>query len=67
MPAVTLLTEEAADLADLLRGLRDWVDAEEHHLEPLLDRHGYHLIGLRVALDRYACLLATNTDDTPPF
>ncbi len=62
-----LLTTDAADLADLLSCLRHWIDAEEAHLDPLLNQHGYDLIGLRVSLDRFTSLL-TNTDDTTtPF
>ena len=67
MPAVTMLTQDAAELADLLRCLRGWIDAEEDQLDPLLDKHGYDLIGLRVTLDRFASLLTSSGDGEPPF
>lgn len=67
MPAVSMLTHDAAELADLLSWLRDWIDAEEDQLEPLLDKHGYDLIGLRVTLDRFATLLTSSGDGEPPF
>ena len=66
MPAVTMLSQDAAELADLLRGLRDWIDAEEDQLDPLLAKHGYDLIGLRVDLDRLTSLL-NNGDGEAPF
>lgn len=66
MPAVTMLTTDAADLADLLSCLGEWIDAEEDQLDPLLDKHGYDLIGLRVSLDRFTSLL-TRGDGEPPF
>ncbi|MDP9325007.1 MAG: hypothetical protein M3O87_00530 [Candidatus Dormibacteraeota bacterium] len=67
MPAVSMLTTEAAELADLLSCLREWIDAEEDQLDPLLDKHGYDLIGLRVGLDRFTSLLANSGDGEPPF
>lgn len=67
MPAVTLLTTDAADLAELLSCLREWIDAEEDQLDPLLAKHGYDLIGLRVSLDRFTTLLTTSGDGEPPF
>jgi hypothetical protein len=67
MPAVSLLSEDAAELADLLQCLRDWIDADEDILDPLLAKHGYHLIGLRVDLDRFTSLLASSGDGEPPF
>jgi hypothetical protein len=54
---ISLHPDYAADLADLLRFLSSWIDAEHHHLELLLDRHGYDIDGLRVALDLHAGLL----------
>jgi hypothetical protein len=66
-----MLSEDAAELADLLRCLRDWIgdwiDAEEDHLDPLLAKHGYDIIGLRVSLDRFTSLLASSGDGEPPF
>ena len=67
MPDVAMLTEHAADLADLLRDLRDWIDAEDNQLDPLLAKHGYNIIGLRVSLDRFTALLTSSGDGEPPF
>jgi hypothetical protein len=67
MPAVSMLTQDAAELADLLSCLRDWIDAEEDQLDPLLDKHGYDIIGLRVTLDRFTTLLTSSGDGEPPF
>lgn len=63
---VVLPGRDAADLADLLGCLRDWVDAEHAQLDPLLASHGYDITGLRVALDRHTVLL-TGNDDQPDF
>jgi hypothetical protein len=65
MPALCMLSEDAAELADLLRCLRDWIDAEEDYLDPLLAKHD--IIGLRVSLDRFTSLLASSGDGEPPF
>lgn len=67
MPAVSMLSPDAAELADLLRCLRDWIDTEEDQLDPLLAKHGYDLIGLRVDLDRFTSLLNNSGDSAPPF
>jgi hypothetical protein len=67
MPAVTMLTHDAADLADLLTCLRDWIDAEQDQLDPLLAKHGYDHIGLRVSLARFTSLLTSSDDGEPPF
>jgi hypothetical protein len=64
--AVALDGHHAADLADLLRCLRQWIDAENDRLDPLLAKHGYDIIDLRIALDRYTALLRPG-DDQPPF
>ena len=64
MPALCMLSEDAAELADLLRCLRDWIDAEDH-LDPLLAKHD--IIGLRVSLDRFTSRLASSGDGEPPF
>lgn len=63
---VVLDSHHAADLADLLRCLRQWIDAEQDQLVPLLAKHDYELNGLRIAADLYASLLHT-ADDQPPF
>ena len=67
MPAISMITTDAAELADLLSCLRDWVDAEEDQLTPLLANHGYDLIGLRISLDRFTALLTSSDDGEPPF
>jgi hypothetical protein len=67
MPAVCMLNQDAAELTDLLHCLRDWIDAEQDQLDPLLDRHGYDIVGLRVTLDRFTSLLTSNGDGEPPF
>jgi hypothetical protein len=67
MPAVSMLTADAAELADLLRALRGWIDAEDQQLDPLLAKHGYDIIGLRVSLDRFTALLTGSGDGEPPF
>jgi hypothetical protein len=56
----------AADLADLLGCLREWIDVEQDLLDPLLAKHDYDIIGLRIALDRCTALLRSS-DDQPPF
>lgn len=67
MPAVSMPTTDAAELADLLSCLRSWIDAEEDQLDPLLAKHGYDIIGLRVSLDRFTALLTSSGDGEPPF
>lgn len=64
--AVVLDRHHTADLADLLRCLREWIDAEHDQLVPLLAKHDYDVNGLRTAVSLYAALLHT-TDDQPPF
>lgn len=66
MPTITLDSSDAAEIADLLGCLRDWIDLEQDQLDPLLTKHGYDLTGLRIELDRITSLL-TRTDDEPPF
>ena len=67
MPAVCLTPTDAADLADLLWCLRQWIDADQDQLDPLLDTHDYDLTGLLVSLDRYTALLTSSGDDKPSF
>ena len=64
--AVVLDGHHAADLADLLRCLRQWLDAEHDQLDPLLAKHNYDLTGLRTALDLHTALLHS-ADDRSPF
>jgi hypothetical protein len=66
MATITLNTSNAAEIAELLGCLRDWIDLEQDQLDPLLDKHGYDLIGLRIELDRITALL-TRTDDEPAY
>lgn len=66
MPTITLPTSDAAELADLLGCLRDWIDLEQDQLDPLLAKHGYDLTGIRVALDQLTALL-TRTDNQPAY
>ena len=54
---VVLDSHYAADLANLPRCLRDWIDAEHDQLDPLLAKHDDDLNGLRSALDLYTSLL----------
>ena len=63
---VVLPGRDAADLADLLGCLRQWIDAEHDQLDPLLASHDYDITGLRIALDHYTALLRSG-DDQPPF
>jgi len=66
MPAVNLPLDDAAELADLLHFLKDWIDADEAHLDPLLTRfvgNGYTLIDLRVDLIRLAGLITSESHD----
>lgn len=63
---VALDGRHAADLADLLGCLREWIDAEHDRLDPLLAEHGYDTDGLRTALHHYTALLRSSHDQ-PPF
>jgi hypothetical protein len=63
---VVLHSDYAADLADLLGCLREWIDTEHHQLDPLLAKHNHDINGLRIALDLYTSLLRS-ADDQPPF
>jgi hypothetical protein len=70
MPAVTLTPADAAELADLLRFLREWIDADEDHLDPLLTHFastGYDVVHLRVDLARFTSRLSSTGDGEPPF
>lgn len=66
MPDITINSADAAEFADLLSCLRDWIDLEQDQLDPLLTKHGYDLNGMRVGLDRITALL-TRHDDEPVF
>lgn len=62
---VVLDSYHAADLADLLRCLREWIDAQHDQLDTLLAKHDYNLTGLRIALDLHAALLHSPDDGSP--
>lgn len=66
MPDITINSAGAAEFADLLSCLRDWIDLEQDQLDPLLTKHGYDLNGMRVGLDQITALL-TRHDDEPVF
>ena len=66
MPTITPDTSDAAEIAELLGCLRDRIYLAQDQLDPLLAKHGYHIIGLRIELDRITALLA-RTDDEPAF
>jgi hypothetical protein len=70
MPALTLDTSDAAELADLLQFLHNWIDADEEHLDTSLTSvadNGYNLDHLRVDLNRFTALLHNTSDGEPPF
>lgn len=70
MPDMNLDIGDAAELAELLRFLRDWLDVEQDQLESSLTRFvgspGYQLNQLRSDLDRFTFLLRGN-DGEPLF
>jgi len=70
MPDTTLDIGDAAELAELLQFLRDWLDVEHDQLESSLtrfvDNPGYRLDQLRSDLDRFTFLLHGN-DGEPLF
>jgi hypothetical protein len=70
MPVITLDTSDAAELADLLRFLHEWIDADEDHLDASLTGFadkGYNLDHLRVDLNRLTALLHNTGDGEPAF
>ncbi|MEB3065750.1 hypothetical protein [[Mycobacterium] zoologicum] len=66
MPDITLNSAHAAEFADLLGCLRDWIDLEQDQLDPLATKHGYDINGMRIGLDQLAALLTRN-DDEPAY
>jgi len=70
MSVITLDTGDAAELAELLQLLRDWLDTDEDHLDASLTGFvgtgRYGVDQLRVDLDRFAVLLG-DTHAEPPF
>ena len=61
MPAVSLDAVDAAELAELLRFVGDWLAADHDHLDASLRRFvgvaGYDVDQLRHALNRFTFLL----------
>jgi hypothetical protein len=61
MPAVSLDTADAAELAELLNFLGDWLAADQDRLDDSLRRFvgtaGYDVAELRRDLDRFTFLL----------
>jgi hypothetical protein len=70
MPAITLDTGDAAELAELLQFVRDWLTTDHQHLDTSLNRFvghpAYGLSQLRTDLDRFIFLLGGN-DGEPLF
>ncbi|MGH3460140.1 MAG: hypothetical protein ACRDP9_01575 [Kribbellaceae bacterium] len=70
MPNNSLDTSDAAELAELLQFLRDWLATDHNQLDTSLTRyignHGYNLAQLRTDLDRFTFLLGGN-DGEPLF
>lgn len=70
MPTTNLDLGDAAELAELLQFLRDWLATYHDHLDTSLTAfvgtRGYNLDQLRTDLDRFTFLLGGN-DGEPPF
>jgi len=70
MPTMNLNTTDAAELAELLQFLRDWLVTDHNHLDASLHTFvgnpGYDLDQLRADLDRFTFLLGGN-DGEPLF
>jgi hypothetical protein len=64
MPDKRLDLADAAELAELLQFLRDWIDSDHEHLDPSLrtfvGSHSYDTHELRDDLDRLNFLLGGN-------
>ena len=64
MPDKRLDLAAAAELAELLQFLRDWIDSDHEHLDPslrtFLGSHGYDTHELSDDLDRLNFLLGGN-------
>ena len=64
MPNNSLHPADAAELAELLQFLRDWIDSGHEHLDPSLrtfvGSYGYDTHQLRDDLDRFTFLLGAN-------
>lgn len=70
MPTTTLDTGDAAELAELLQFLNDWLADHHDHLDTSLEAfvgtRGYDLSQLHADLDRFTFLLGGN-DGEPLF
>jgi len=70
MPQITLDTADAAELAETLQLLSDWLDSDPARLSPSLEdfigHPGYGTAQLRQDLDRFVFLLGGN-DGEPLF
>ncbi len=64
MPTMSLDTGDAAELAELLQFLNDWLANDPKHLDASLTRFvatpGYDISQLRKDLDRFTFLLGGN-------
>jgi hypothetical protein len=71
MPAIRLPAADAAELADFLRFLGEWLAAGHHQLSDSLaqfmDGHPYSVETLRHDLARFRTLLGGDDSDSPPF
>ena len=70
MPIMHLDTSDAAELAEPLQFLNDWLASDHNHLDASLIRfvgnRAYHLDQLRTDLNRFTFLLGGN-DGEPLF
>ena len=68
MPSISLHTGDAAELAELLQFLRDWLATDPHQLDASLTAfvgtRGYDPDHLRADLDRFTFLLGGNDGET---
>ncbi len=68
MPDINLDPSDAAELAELLQFIRDWLTTDHEHLNASLTRfighRGYHLGQLRTDLDRFTFLLGGNDGES---
>lgn len=67
MPRMTLDTGDAAELAELLQFVRDWLTGDHDHLDTSLRSFvatcGYDLDQLRLDLERFTFLLGGNNGE----
>lgn len=64
MPETTIRTDHAAELAEILQFIADWIAADHEHLETsfaaFIDSRGYDITELQADLNRYSFLLGGN-------